>query len=37
LEVPSKVDAATFILNDGKINGQKKCWPITLEKLWETY
>jgi len=37
LDVPAKVDPATFILSDGKINGQKKCQPITLAKLFETY
>lgn len=37
LEVPSKVDPAAFILSGGKINGQKKCQPITLGKLFETY
>ena len=37
LDVPPKVDPATFVLSDGKINGQKKCKPITLGKLFETY
>ena len=37
MDVPPKVDPATFVLSDGKINGQRKCKPITLGKLFETY